>query len=100
MSPTTTTTQKPSDFVEVQLTADGAKVAPVRITNGHFVYKFKPGATQRVLTSEWSKIISKEKWQGKPLFELVPDAPAAAAVPAPAATPKPAAAQSTVEKGS
>lgn len=77
---------KPSDFVDVQLSAAGAKLAPVRISTAHFSYEFTAGATVRVLTSEWRRVLALESRGGAALLEIAPATPAAA--PAPAATPK------------
>jgi hypothetical protein len=73
-----------SDFVEIQLSADGAAMAgengSVRITAAHLSYQFAPGARVRVLTSEWAKVLSRETLQGKTILELSPPlAPGAAA---------------------
>ena len=76
---------KPSDFVSIQLTAAGAKGAPVGFANGHFNYEFAAGQPVRVLTSEWARVLSRETIGGGPLFELAPEAPAPKPVPAPAA---------------
>ncbi|ACO32195.1 MULTISPECIES: hypothetical protein [Acidobacterium] len=96
--------EKPSDFVEIQLTAAAAKLAPVRVATGRWSYLFEAGKTQRVLTSEWSRVLSKERVGGELAFEL---APASASVPQniPAATlaadhePEPEEAASVEQKG-
>jgi hypothetical protein len=76
--------QVKSDFVNVRLAAAGLTFAgsngTVRIANAHMDYKFSGDTAQRVLTSEWSKIFSIEKYNGAPMFELVPTAQAAAPV--------------------
>lgn len=76
-------TQKPSDFVEVQLTAAGAAVAPVSIANGHFHYDFAVGKPVRVLTSEWRILLSRVRSGGIVLLEIAPDAEANAGSTAP-----------------
>lgn len=89
------TTQKPSDFVQVQLSAAGIAFAAggaVRISTAHFSYEFKPGTQVRVLTSEWSGALSRERISGETIFELVP-APADA-TPSTAAAPAPVEAES------
>lgn len=67
-------TQAKSDFVNVQLSAAGVAFAgavkQVRISNGHFSYTFTAGTAVRVLTSEWSRVLSRERYQGQPIFEL------------------------------
>jgi hypothetical protein len=77
--------QNKSDFVNVRLSDAGRNFAgpngTVRIANAHMNYKFNGDQPQRVLTSEWSKVFSAEKYDGNPIFELVP--PAIAAAPAP-----------------
>jgi hypothetical protein len=70
---------KPSDFVNVQLSAAGmafANGAPVRIATLHMNYTFAPGKPVRVLTSEWAKALSRETVKGLSIFELVPSAAA------------------------
>jgi hypothetical protein len=63
-----------SDFVNVQLTAAGVQIAgasgSIQVTAQRLSYKFTPGLTTRVLTSEWTKVLSKETLQGQTLFEL------------------------------
>jgi hypothetical protein len=67
---------KQSDFVEIQLSADGLAMAgpggALCITTQHFSYAFKPGTTVRVLTSEWSRTLSREQSNGRPIFEVAP----------------------------
>lgn len=81
-------TQKPSDFVQVQLSAAGGALAPVHIANGHFSYVFANAAVQqRVLTSEWTRVLSLEKHNGQAIFEIAPaTAPAPATATASAST--------------
>jgi hypothetical protein len=67
-------TTKPSDFVNVQLSAAGAKLGAVRVATGRWAYAFEPGKSQRVLTSEWSRVLSQEKRGGESLFEIAPAA--------------------------
>jgi hypothetical protein len=65
-----------SDFVDVQLSAAGVAMVgadgSLQITNAHLSYKFTPGASTRVLTSEWSRVLSKELFRGEPIFEIAP----------------------------
>jgi hypothetical protein len=69
-----------SDFVDVQLSPAGVAAAgangALRFTAAHMSYAFKPGDRVRVLTSEWSRVLSRETLQGKLIFELAPPAPA------------------------
>lgn len=102
-----------SDFVDVQLSAAGLALTgeegALHISNGRLAYRFAPGSTTRVLTSEWTRVLSRETRDGQALLEAVvaPAAPprrsAAAAPIAPATTPEPAAAEdsspSTPAKG-
>ena len=71
---------KPSDFVNVQLSAAGAKVGPVRVANAHFNYFFEQGKTVRVLTSEWRRVLSQERRGADALLEIAP-APVAPEAP-------------------
>lgn len=89
-----------SDFFDVQLTAAALKAlgpkAQVRITGlcgrSHYSYLFTAGATTRVLTSEWRKVLSKKTLRGQPVLEIAPAAqPVAVAQPA---APAPAAPKS------
>jgi len=70
-----------SDFVDVQLSAAGVAMVgadgALQITNAHLSYKFTPGTVTRVLTSEWSKVLSRETFGGDPIFEPAPAAAAA-----------------------
>jgi hypothetical protein len=65
-----------SDFVDVQLSAAGLAMVGVdgalQIANAHLSYKFTPGKSTRVLTSEWAKLLSKETIQGQNVLELAP----------------------------
>lgn len=67
-----------SDFVEIELSAAGVEFAGsggvVRVTTQHFSYQVKAGAPVRVLTSEWSRVLSKESYQGQPIFCVADDA--------------------------
>jgi hypothetical protein len=87
-----------SDFVQIQLTPAGAEFAgkALQITNGHFAYKFTPGASVKVLTSEWANVLSKKRVKGLLIFEEVPK-PEAQPAAAPAA-PIAAAAEPTAEQ--
>jgi hypothetical protein len=97
----------PSDFVNIQLSAAGIAAAgangALRITAAHLSYQFTPGAPVRVLTSEWSKVLSRETLKGKTIFELAPAvvltaAPVAAKPQTPVATSAPAATASQTAK--
>jgi hypothetical protein len=63
-----------SDFLDIELSPAGLLMAgasgAIRITNRHFNYQLKAGATARVLTSEWAKVLSKQLYQGQPIFKL------------------------------
>lgn len=89
--------QVKSDFVNVRLSAAGRAFAgengTVRIANAHMTYKFSGNKPQRVLTSEWSKILSAESYQGSPMFEIVPTA----AAPAKSTTVQPSSPQPVAE---
>lgn len=66
-----------SDFVDVQLSADGiAAVGGAKGSLGirrmHMNYTFTPGTPVRVLTSEWAKTLSMAQIKGKSIFELAP----------------------------
>lgn len=65
-----------TDFVDVQLTAEGAALAgangAIQISTAHLSYKFTPGSTTRVLISEWRKVLSSSAIEGKVLFEVAP----------------------------
>jgi len=65
-----------NDFVQVQLTAAGVKLAggiPLTVQNGRAHYKFEPGAAVRVLTSELRTWLSQQyNRDGEALFEVVP----------------------------
>ncbi|MDR3797963.1 MAG: hypothetical protein P4K93_07410 [Terracidiphilus sp.] len=74
-----------SDFINVQLSAAGVAMAgkngALQVNTAHLSYSFTPGSPTRVLTSEWAKVLSRELYQGKPIFEPAP----AEAAPAPVA---------------
>jgi len=63
-----------SDFVEIDLSPAGVTFAGkggvVKISNGHFSYAVASGKTVRVLTSEWSRVLSKETYAGQPIFQV------------------------------
>ena len=63
-----------SDFVDIQLTAAGVKMAgagaTLRIAARHISYTFKVGSTTQVLTSEWTKFFSKQLYQGAAVVAL------------------------------
>lgn len=63
-----------SDFIDIQLSAAGiafaGKNGTLQISTGRFSYAFKPGESQRVLVSEWSRTIAQEMFEGKTLFEI------------------------------
>ncbi len=91
--------QVKSDFVNVRLSDAGRTFAgsngKVRIANAHMDYTFRDNASQRVLTSEWTKIFAIERCEGGMMFELEPVAPVVFPVTkaAPPATPAAAAAK-------
>ena len=64
------------DFVNVQLSAAGVLAAgtsgTITITTPHFNYAFTASDSTRVLTSEWSKLLSKETIEGQIVLQLVP----------------------------
>lgn len=74
------------DFVNVRLTEFGASLAPVVVHAGgtpapdghgarHREFIFKPGDVLRVTRSfEWERILAHERIDGKPLFEIAPEA--------------------------
>jgi hypothetical protein len=61
-----------SDFLNVRLSQDAieAGLTSVRVANAHFHYEFAADKPTRVLTSEWSRVLSKETFDGKPIFEI------------------------------
>lgn len=65
-----------TDFVDVQLSDAGVaqvgQAGALRITVGPMSYLFTPGQRVRVLSSEWSKVLSREKRKGQTLFVLSP----------------------------
>lgn len=98
-------TTNQSDFCNVRLSAEGAKIAgpngQIRVTGlqgkSHFSYAFTAANPTRVLTSEWTKVLIKEAIGGVRILEL---APATVPVPAkgadaPAAAPSALAAETT-----
>lgn len=66
-----------SDFVNVRLSDAGRAFAGehgiVRIANAHMNYAFTDDKQQRVLTSEWAKVLSTVVFEGKSVFEIVAD---------------------------
>lgn len=83
------------DFVQVTLTAAGVAKAGagkyIRVTFAASDLKFEVGTPQRVTRFEWANL-SRMKYEGQPIFEIVPSgAPAAAAAPAAVTPAKPAA---------
>lgn len=84
--------QVKSDFVNVRLSEAGRTLAgpngKIRIANAHMDYSFSGDAPQRILTSEWRKVLSIERCAGELMFELAdPAADLAAAVVVKAAAP-------------
>lgn len=80
-----------SDFVQVELSAAGVEFAGkggiVRITAAHFDYTFSAGKPSvRVLTSEWSRSLSKRAWQGNPILQIAQPVPATPSAPSVAST--------------
>lgn len=71
-----------SDFVEVQLSAAGEKLAgaggTVRIATAHFSYAFMATTPVRVLSSEWRRALSLKTYQGAAILEIVSDTTATA----------------------
>lgn len=65
-----------NDFIDVQLSAAGAKLAdgnPLTVQNGRAHYKFEPGASVRVLTSELKQWLAHQyTGAGEPIFESAP----------------------------
>ena len=96
----------PSDFVDVQLNADGAALAgidgAITITTPHFSYPFTAKGATRVLISEWSRTLSLETINGCKILQTVPVPTAAAVseVAAPAATEMPSDQSRKPAKGS
>ena len=90
-----------SDFVNIELSAAGLAMAgkngAVRVTNRHMNYLVTAGSNTRVLTSEWSRVLSQQKVGDAQIFQIVPAAAPApvSSSPAPAPTPAPAAAPKT-----
>ena len=78
----------PSDFVQVQLSAAGVAFAgtggQVRIANGHFAYLFSATKPVRVLTSEWSRTLSRKTFNGAPILMIAPTPVPAQPTPSPA----------------
>lgn len=68
------------DFVMVQLSKRGEEIAggaPIGVGGATYHFEFKPGEPQRVLKSEFERILSKEvrvneKEEAECLFELAP----------------------------
>lgn len=62
-----------SDFINIELSAAGLQMAgaggSVRVTARHMNYEIKAGASVRVLTSEWSLVLSKHFYDGQPVFQ-------------------------------
>jgi hypothetical protein len=62
-----------SDFLDIELSAAGLQMGgeggAIRITTRNFSYQVKAGSTVRVLTSEWFNVLSKENYQGQPIFQ-------------------------------
>lgn len=73
-----------TDFVNIRLTDAGRAFAgpngSVRIANAHMSYRFTGSATQRVLTSEWTRIFALEQFDGNAGFEIVDAQPLAAPI--------------------
>jgi hypothetical protein len=88
-----------SDFVNVQLSSAGQKIAgakgTLRVTTQHFSYEFTAGAPTRVLSSEWRRTLSREMIQGEKVLELAaaPVAQPVAAQPTTKSAPSPTAQQ-------
>jgi hypothetical protein len=75
------------DFVQVQLSAAGVKMAGaggvVHVTHTRPDLVFKAGAApQRVTRAfDWNAVLSQLRYQGQPIFEVAPASPAPAAKP-------------------
>ncbi|ABF42417.1 hypothetical protein Acid345_3416 [Candidatus Koribacter versatilis Ellin345] len=69
---------KRDDYVYVRLTAKGEELAgphELRLAGGSYHFAFKAGEAQKVTRAyDWNVVLSKEKYDGEPLFEVV-DAP-------------------------
>jgi hypothetical protein len=66
-------TDRPGDFLNVRLSSEAvlAGLKSVRVSNAHFHYEFTAETTTRVLTSEWSRVLSKEAHVfGMPILEV------------------------------
>ncbi len=64
------------DFVDVQLSEFGAKWSGgtmVRVHEGRHEFAFSPGQSQRVTRAfDWLVVLSRQKIDGHPLFEIAP----------------------------
>jgi hypothetical protein len=63
------------DFVHVELTAAGAKMAgagkQLRVTVGRSSFLFKVGESQRVTRAyEWTALLKQKHYQGQPVFQI------------------------------
>lgn len=65
------------DFVQVQLTAAGLKLAggsPLKVNNGFRSLTFTPGQTTKTeISFEWRAWLSTIAHNGEALFEIAPD---------------------------
>jgi len=66
-------TDRPGDFLNVRISSEAAAagINSFRVSNAHFHYEFTAETTTRVLTSEWSRVLSKEAHvYGMPILEI------------------------------
>lgn len=70
------------DFVYVQLSSTAQKAGRARVTAGRCDLIFTAGEPPQRLTRayEWDVILSHQRFEGQPMFELVPARPAASAI--------------------
>jgi hypothetical protein len=82
------------DFVQVQLSAAGVKMAgaggTVQIVIGRGNFSFKAGESQRVTNAyDWLVLLKDRRWNGQPIFEVAPAVASAPTAPAPVVAPPP-----------
>jgi hypothetical protein len=66
------------DFVNVKLTTFGESLGQVAVHEGHREFVARPGDVLHVTRAlEWERILKLQQIDGKPLFEIVEDAPGA-----------------------
>jgi hypothetical protein len=63
-----------ADFVDIELTPAAAAVVgdggALRIATQHIDYTFTPGKSVRVLSSEWTRVLSRESLGGELLLQV------------------------------